>query len=481
VSGTTTSGKTDQVNFVINQGNIDLTASSTVAAVYGLINLPNIQGSTADPNITTAVGTYTRLDTNANYSGTITNGRGLEVGTAAVSGGTLTNQFGVYVNAITTGTNNAGVVIGEATGTNQSNLVIGSTTIPAGTFSIYNSSADDNYFAGKLGIGTTGPDSLLHIAGGGICIESSDSGCAAGSGQLVINSSGSGGLLRITDTTSTARDVFTIVDGGAATFQNQTNSATAFAIKNADASQTIFTVDTAARGSGGGNLVKIGDSTGTDTSLTLLQLDATSSVPTSNLSALNGGLFYNSTSNKVQIIENGTVKTLCNTTDNGCGSGGGGGATRRIYLVPEYPGGVLSADGSNNNGTLTSSFDSTNRHNYYDWTNSTGTLNDYDVIVRAQIPSEYASGFGTFKIWAYGNSTSTTNNDIQVSVKDNAGTSCASSTSVLPGSATTWTEQSVTLSGCTFAANDIITITVHLSSKSSNNVRIGEISFQYTN
>ncbi len=163
-----------------------------------------------------------------------------------------------------------------------------------------------------------------------------------------------------------------------------------------------------------------------------------------------------------------------------CG-GGGGGSTRKNYIVPEYPGGILSADGSNNSGSITSNYDGTNIHNYYEWLNSTGTLNDYDVIVRNQIPSEYASGFGTFKIWAYGDSTSTANNDILVTVKDGAGTACASSVSVLPGTAATWTEQSVTLSGCTYAANDLITITVRVISKSSNKVRIGEISYQYTN
>jgi hypothetical protein len=150
-------------------------------------------------------------------------------------------------------------------------------------------------------------------------------------------------------------------------------------------------------------------------------------------------------------------------------------------LVPEYPGGVISADGGFNSGTMTSDYDSTNRHNYYSWVNSTASLNDYDIIARSQIPSEYASGFGTFKIWAYGGSTSTANNNITVTVRDSAGTACATSVSVLPGTANTWTEQSVSLSGCTFAANDLVTISVHLESKSSNAVRIGEISYQYTN
>jgi DNA-binding transcriptional MerR regulator len=37
-----------------------------------------------------------------------------------------------------------------------------------------------------------------------------------------------------------------------------------------------------------------------------------------------GTVFYNATSGKVKVVENGSIKTLCNTTDTGCGVGGGG-------------------------------------------------------------------------------------------------------------------------------------------------------------
>ncbi len=40
---------------------------------------------------------------------------------------------------------------------------------------------------GNVGIGTAGPDSKLHVVGGGVCIESSDTACAAGSGDLAVN------------------------------------------------------------------------------------------------------------------------------------------------------------------------------------------------------------------------------------------------------------------------------------------------------
>jgi hypothetical protein len=205
----------------------------------------------------------------------------------------------------------------------------------------------------------------------------------------------------------------------------------------------------------------------------LLSLANKSSAP----SGIAGAMYYDSTNNKFKCYT--TTWVDCDTT-------GGGGGTGKVVLAPEYTGAVLNADGSNNTGALTSGFTGGLsgqgfKHNWYQWTTATATpLQDYDIIVNLQVPSDYSSGFGTFKIWAYGNSTSTSNNNIEVTVKDQDETVCASSTSVLPGSANTWTEQSVSLSTCTYAANDILTVTIKMSSLNNNAVRIGEMSYQYT-
>jgi parallel beta-helix repeat protein len=100
----------------------------------------------------------------------------------------------------------------------------------------------------------------------------------------------------------------------------QANSATAFQVQSASASETLFTVDTTARSVSGGDLIKIGDNTGTEAQTTILVTDSFNGALTSNLSALNGGLYYNSSTNHINVIENGTVKELCNKTDLGCGS-----------------------------------------------------------------------------------------------------------------------------------------------------------------
>jgi predicted Fe-Mo cluster-binding NifX family protein len=62
-------------------------------------------------------------------------------------------------------------------------------------------------------------------------------------GGLDIQSAGTGNLIRVRDTTATAQDVFTIADGGATTFRNQTNSANALRVLNA-AGNSLLNVDT---------------------------------------------------------------------------------------------------------------------------------------------------------------------------------------------------------------------------------------------
>lgn len=156
------------------------------------------------------------------------------------STGTLSNAFGTVVYNVYnpnggTITRSAGMAVENQTrsASNNTNLLLGTLNIPNGNYSIYNSSTYNNYFAGSttIGNGSTTPSAVLHI-----------------------NSSAASNLFRVTDATATAVDVLNIADGGAATFRNQTNSANAFRIQNADASATLFNVSTTA----GSNLVTIG-------------------------------------------------------------------------------------------------------------------------------------------------------------------------------------------------------------------------------
>jgi hypothetical protein len=66
--------------------------------------------------------------------------------------------------------------------------------------------------------------------------------------------------------------------------------------------------------------------------------------------------------------------------------------TKKIHLYAEYAGSVLDpGSGANNSGTMTSGLDLTNRMNYYKWTTSSGSNQNYDVVVQVPIPTDFST------------------------------------------------------------------------------------------
>jgi hypothetical protein len=127
-------------------------------------------------------------------------------------------------------------------------------------------------------------------------------------------------------------DDFTLNDSqrGQQLFQNTADTTTAFMIQSANAAQTLFTADTT------NNLLKVGDSTGTDIATTLLVLDSTTANPTTNLSAKNGGLFYRSDNNTLKAVIGGAVVDICTTAVTCSGYSASAGST--IQLQSSSPG-----------------------------------------------------------------------------------------------------------------------------------------------
>jgi hypothetical protein len=113
------------------------------------------------------------------------------------------------------------------------------------------------------------------------------------------------------------------------TFRNASDSTTAFRIQSAASAQTLFTADTS------NNILKVGDSTGTNTATTILVLDGASS-DISTLTNKNGGLYYNSATNSIKAVINGAVVDVC-TTAITC-SGYSASASSTIQLQGTSPG-----------------------------------------------------------------------------------------------------------------------------------------------
>jgi len=228
--------------------------------------------------------------------------------------------------------------------------------------------------------------------------------------------------------------------GGALTIGNTT--ATSVSICNSDACDTIeIGTNTDA------DTITIGDSSNLDTfSIYSTGFKVTTDGAVSDVTSLatTGGWTQTGAAPSITIdaastlsISNGTdtfsINTDTNTLNFDDGSGnsfvfdidagtgpvysGSAMPTKKITLIPEFPGATLTGDGTSNVGTMTSDFCSkTNTnppdintgvcvtagdlHNYYSWTAQ--ATNDYDIWIPWQVPSDFGEFASSTAIQFYG-------------------------------------------------------------------------------
>lgn len=159
--------------------------------------------------------------------------------------------------------------------------------------------------------------------------------------------------------------------------------------------------------------------------------------------------------------------------------------TRVAVLAAEYAGAVLSADGTANVGAMTSDSEgsASNSMNYYEWNSSETTLNDYDVRVRFQLPSDFnAWGSGGVMFNYATESTSSTSNKLDFYIyREDSGTVDDSSVTKVSSSAGVWT--SVTLPGSNLnicnSAGHVCVFVIRMYSANDNFSRVGDIEITY--
>ena len=116
---------------------------------------------------------------------------------------------------------------------------------------------------------------------------------------------------------------------GKQAFMNTSDSTTAFRILSAGAAQTLLTGNTT------DNIVKIGDSTGSNTATTMFVVDSATADP-STLTSRDGGLYYRSDTGSLKTVISGSVYDIC-TTATVC-SGYGASAGSIVQLQASSPG-----------------------------------------------------------------------------------------------------------------------------------------------
>ncbi len=190
-SSTTTSQYGIQNNVAFNP------SGASLSNIYGFVNTPSITGSSL--GISNYYGMNTSISTAAGYTGQVSSGGGLQVGSPTISGSQLIPSYaGIVVNSNTgntgntTGTinnyqlrllgntaaaasggtlNNYGAYIQQPSGsgagtTNNYGLYLTGNGAGSSNYAIYNDSTAANYLQGNTSIGTTSSSAKLDISAG---------------------------------------------------------------------------------------------------------------------------------------------------------------------------------------------------------------------------------------------------------------------------------------------------------------------------
>lgn len=155
-----------------------------------------------------------------------------------------------------------------------------------------------------------------------------------------------------------------------------------------------------------------------------------------------------------------------------------------MVLSPEYSGAILYADGTDNYGRMTSDAieESGTFQNYYQWVSDKDTLQDYDILVKITLPSDFG-GWNEDAIsldFMTENSASTTYNNVGISLVGKTGVNAQviGGISTLPANWERISIKSSEISECN-NAGDSCTLRISMSSKDSYFVRVGDITLNY--
>ncbi len=307
---------------------------------------------------------------------------------------------------------------------------------------------------------------------------------------------------------------FDIQNGSAVSVFKVNTSGASVTIGTSDTTGTIFVLDTKTdgtdpTGSNGGmyynsnfgkfrcyenfswvNCIGAGTGGNVFTGSQTINVASTAALDVQNGSAVSVFKVDSSTSTvTIGTATNGSVFTSTGVSYNGTAR-----PTKKITLAPEYAGGTFTADGSNNNGSLSSDFCSSSsllntnttacpsaadEYNYYAWTTTQGTAQDYDIHVRYQVPSDYDTGSMTnLRFTAMG--TLGANEIASLAMYKGNATACGTITDAITSNATWATSTNASpLGACTIAAGDMVTFKIKLTAVSNGFARAGNISFDY--
>ncbi len=155
--------------------------------------------------------------------------------------------------------------------------------------------------------------------------------------------------------------------------------------------------------------------------------------------------------------------------------------TKTIFFAPEYDGAIFQKDGSSNSGTLSPGYDGTNFHNYYRWRTSRESLQDYDIIIRTQLPEDFVA-WDDNPLTFYYRTTNTNPSDNKLDITLlNTANAAAPLTGNTGLTSATWATYSSSdnISGGTWTPGEWITIKIKTYATDDRSVFAGELVLKY--
>jgi len=143
----------------------------------------------------------------------------------------------------------------------------------------------------------------------------------------------------------------------------------------------------------------------------------------------------------------------------------------QVSLSPEYAGAVYYADGANNVGQMALAYDATNKENFYKWTSTASSLQDYNISVRVKVPDSFDHWDGSIPLqFRYRtNAASADDNQMDVTMLDTAG-SAVSLTGGVNFANTSWTTATITgpEAAGVYTPGGYITIIIAMQARTTN-------------
>lgn len=143
----------------------------------------------------------------------------------------------------------------------------------------------------------------------------------------------------------------------------------------------------------------------------------------------------------------------------------------QVSLSPEYAGAVYYADGANNVGQMALAYDATNKENFYKWTSTASSLQDYNISVRVKVPDSFDHWDGSIPLqFRYRtNAVSADDNQMDVTMLDTAG-SAVSLTGGVDFANTSWTTATITgpEAAGVYTPGGYITIIIAMQARTTN-------------